>query len=1133
MTDHGGLLTAVASYEQACLDAQVAITRVAGEAALSAFAARGDMVDLALAVVQSTSVPVARYHACSALRAAALDRWESFSPELRYGAHNALRCTLFKLACTPVLEAFERAALLQTAALLIHRAYLEEGRESRSAFIRDLCSVSSRAGAGGPHDAVEAATGLKLLSFVVDVFANVATGTHAAQLDRERGTRSFAEFCAAGGDLYVVYNTGCTAVSNIYSENSKRVSSVDSLAPLAFGVVAAILSFPSAPHESMAASSSEFVVHRGPEWGDILGSFPALASRLFLAYDELSGSEGETRACGMQSIRDALNHVASVSGKSYSPLPGLGNAVLVSLLHGLEGRAWAFAKSRSEFMMYAELWRRIHVAHGLDGLLAVGGWDALQSFAKNTILALRSKSLLRTSTDGDSLGQDGWTSECECLLLETWAGLAAQSESSGHLSSLEPLLAEVVLAHIDALLQTKLAGSRDSTAADVLPSVVDTEEDFGYDDESREEATFQAAAQLCRCSGSKPLTVLASIIAEVSGRSFLLCGGNFDLDERGVNILRAAQEDLVSMLKLSCAVLADDGTSEVPFIPSQFLAVLEGMQVATHPMSLLSAILQAAELESNTFFQRSQQGMKGAGLSPRVEATMLASLCRLARTYFVPIDDSHVLVQRFLGGHEVSKRARSLCLAKCTFTLKHRRYEPDPIQAAASLFLALAEARKSPFYADLRDNSLWDPLPTAGLAMFETFPGAAVEQFGLCLSYIHAEHVGERLVNPVLICLRNAGRGKYDTANAAEQALMSLQILCGVASCAPAAAYVERELSNSLHGPDGPVYIAVKEFSTTYPLVPMHCARLVKLLACMHLSSSPDTLATLVKDLIFIIQESVTALKRSAAHAMEDEDLASIFTGYVESLQQLVEFHPDATIGQGGFYAIGLIMSVMNESLFNFPGVRHRCFSLVNTLVLKFPQQVASLSSDLASAILSALMAEIRGYEEDGTRDGLEAVAALAEFRAQRRGMELSSGPSIGVLDRALEEFLCLILESVFNGNGEVVNFVDVATVALLPLALCGERSRHIFRDACRSFTGLHGGKQREASSIVDLIFTVVRDYDNLMETAEADQGDSARWGQKRVTGPQQLLRTRFGEYVRQLRALSRRSVGTRIEVGN
>jgi hypothetical protein len=161
---------------------------------------------------------------------------------------------------------------------------------------------------------------------------------------------------------------------------------------------------------------------------------------------------------------------------------------------------------------------------------------------------------------------------------------------------------------------------------------------------------------------------------------------------------------------------------------------------------------------------------------------------------------------------EVGGRARNLGLKKGLFTLRYRDFEPHSVVAIAGLLLVLAKAKNSTLYPELRDDDLWEPLPTAGFKLFESVPVTAVETFGLCLSYLHGKHVVDRLAHPVLSCLINAGQNRDKMPNAAEIALLSLQILCVILQCETAKSFVGPILLSAMHCPDDGVFIAAKEF---------------------------------------------------------------------------------------------------------------------------------------------------------------------------------------------------------------------------------------------------------------------------------------------------------------------------------
>jgi hypothetical protein len=1130
MTDHGCLPASVASYEQACLDAQVEATRVAGEASLSSFAARGDIVEVAMAVIQNSSLPVARFHACGALRVSVLERWEILSPALRHFPQVSIRDRVFTVACKRALEPFERTALLRAVATLSHRAYLEESKQSRLLFLREVCRLSSQMDETSSCSVSEALYSLELLAILVEEFAHVVTMSYLLTFDRAQRTQAFSEFCGADGELFVIHKAACAALNASISVGNKMGSKLHAFAKLAVGVLSAVLSFPASPCETMDEGSSEFVVHRGSEWGALLSDLPALVSRLFLIYNGLAGGESRDHASLVQSIRDALCSIAAVSKTSYARDPGTGNQTLLCLLRGLEERDWAFAQSRPELLMYAELWRRVSVAYGLESVFAIGGLEALRSFAKNTVSALRSKISSGSNDLSESSGDDEWTTECECLLLETWSTFAVQSESAGGHAGFDSMIAEVTMAFIATSLRTKLSvPGGGSTGHHLLVSNEDLAEDFGFDDESHEIALLQAAAQLCRYSGQGVIDFLASIITELSKRSFLSCRGNDEWSAGGLITLRAAQEDLVWTIRLSSAALADDESAEVPAIPAQYGLSGRTDQPMTTPMPLLTAVLQAAELESSAYDQRKKQGVDSCPeLSPRVECTILEALNRLAKTYFVPMHSGVGHVEQCLRSENFGARARSLCLRKGLFTLKYRNFEPDSVVAAAGLLVVFAKARNSPLYPELGDNALWEPLPSAGFEIFESVPEAAVEMFGLCLSHLHREHVAHRLAEPVISALVNAGRNKE--VNATKIALMSLQILCGISQCESAESSVGPILLSALRCPDGGVFIAAKEFTLSCPSVSVYCAKLAKYLTNMHLSSSSETSTQLFKDIVGLIRTSFTGWRKTTSDTIEEEeDRATLVTVYLDVLQQLVEFHGDDSTCHAAFIGMGMIMSVMSESIFTFPPVRPKFFLLVNSLVSKFPHHIIDLSADLSMGILSFVMAEIRGFEVGGTRRGLNAVAALADFRAQYRNPECQSA-GLRILDNALEEYLNEILESILNGGGHVVDCLDAAADVLLQLTVCCERAFFIFEDACQTFVSRSFDRRDDAISILDGLFGRLRDYRNASRKAENDPPRSLTPGTLNSSCPRQLARVQFGESIRQLSVVARASFGQRLE---
>jgi hypothetical protein len=176
-----------------------------------------------------------------------------------------------------------------------------------------------------------------------------------------------------------------------------------------------------------------------------------------------------------------------------------------------------------------------------------------------------------------------------------------QNETTGGDGGFDLITSEAAIAFIETSLKTNFSlPGRDSTGHHLSISDEDFTEDFGFADEPHEIALQRAAAQLCRCSGQDVVAFLA-IVTDLSKRAFLCSRGNGELSAAELITLRAAQEDFVWIMRLSTAALADDESAEVPVVPAQYIS---SGQRRTSPIPLLTAILQAAELESNTYYER-------------------------------------------------------------------------------------------------------------------------------------------------------------------------------------------------------------------------------------------------------------------------------------------------------------------------------------------------------------------------------------------------------------------------------------------------------------------------------------------------------------------------------------------------
>lgn len=1007
----------VAAFEQAALDSQVPSTRVAAEATLDAFTAHSDILQISLTVIFQTKTAVARYYAATALRTAGLERWESISLDARYSPTDSLRVQLVQFAISHPLHLYERSALLRVAATLTRRAYLEEPPENRRRFFDSVCAAASQEGAAANTQQI--GTALEMLSMLIAEFS--LTSATAGELSEEA-----VNFAGFDGELFAVFRAASAALSQAMLTSSERPpDEARSLARLALVTISDVLSFGQADVDSKAAAV--YGIHRGPEWHGTLLQLESLCQnffQLFHALHEDDPSATDTR----RALFDALDAVAIITRQSY-PSAESADATLLVLLRGLEGREWSVSNPRSERLLYAELWRRFCVAHEWRVLVQIAP-GVLDSFAKNTLQLLRARSV-----EYDDEAEGSWSAEADCLLLETWAGLAIQAEAAGQAQLLQIHAGKVVLEFIEH----SLIGVQKSAEED-------NREDFGFDDESHEEAQLEAAAVLCRQASVQCFARLASVLGDLSRSVFLAAGSKN---------LTAAQEGLVWTVRLSSAVLADDGQGEVPDVPEQFAH--GGVN------ELLGAVLATADLETRSIEVK----------SPRLEAVILECLTRLSHTYLLPSNvEQEALAVACLGGNNVAVKARIMCLRKSIVGICERTFEPDVANAAAALLAVLAPGRSSGSYPELRDDKQWQPLPSLGFEKFESLSVSALEMLGTALSHFFADKVGIQLVEPASAALKGFGATQNRMADASERAVVALHLLCGVTQCTQAAPYVHDSVVAALRSPDGGVFCAVRSFAQSNQAVLMAALEFAKSLAGCHLPLlQGEAAASCFVDSVNLIEQVMDGMGRISSQLCSD-DIAPVVASVLELLQSLLNAAGSQATCDRAFYGLKLVLPLMTDQIMTYPSVRPKYFKLVDDLAASFPDYIPKLPVGLGERFLSSVMASAcRTYEDSISQSGLEAVKALGVFRVRNSTLGGAHLPSMSILDRSLAQCAVLILEGIMLGGGRFGTSFDAACEAFLPLTLGGECGPSIYEQARHSLRQTGGDTDTAALSALKAMF--------------------------------------------------------------
>lgn len=1047
------LPSAVAAFQRAADDAQIPSLRVAAEATLSAFQTRADVIDVALAVVFQTSSAIARYHACGALRSAALQRWEALPAEARYGAE-ALRVRLVTFAVASPLHSMERNAVLYCAAGFTRRAYLEEGVEGRRRFLELVCGAAGLEEGGDGQKVIAA---LEMLALVVGEF-----GVEGKGVERDRLAQARKEFAGEDGELFMVFRAANAAFARLVGggggERSPEV--VRAIAHRALTVIADVLGFQSG---GGGEAGPVFSVNRGKQWGGLLAGLAELVPLLFRLFDGMraeSGDEGGGGGAGggadlRSALHEAMCCVTAITRKSY-PSAAAADAVLFAVLRCVQERDWVSVRCSSfeeDRLLYGELWRRAVAAHGLAAVYSAAP-GILDSFATNTVQLFRAKAA------GAAAGESDINLECDCMLLDTWVGLTLQAEALGNADALRAHAASIV----DVFVNKSLSSLAPAAIAGAgLSAEDDEEEDFGFDDESHELAQLDAAAALCRFAPKATLGLLADLLANLSKRVFLCVRGG-PLGPLAVLALHRAQDDFVWVVRLAGMALADDGVGEQPEVPASFL---HGAPESV--VRLLGAVFAAVELDTNTLAERTGSGvgsqLEGSEVSPRVEMVLLQALVRVAKTYLLPVDAAQVrAAAHCVGGEEMAGRARAICLSKAVFGVCDRAFEPEVADAGAELLLVLAPGRSSGRYVELGENARWEPLPSFGLDRFKPLQTCTTEKVGTCLAHFYGNSVVDRVVKPANVALHGLSSQKANMADASEQAVVALSILAGVAQCPQAATFAHEPLLAALRAPQGGACIATRDFARSNVSVPVAVVKFAQDVVACHMPLLPEAAATACfKDCVTLVSETVNAV---LSHATEVacEDAVSIVYVILSLLHRLQELHSSPETSEAAFFGLSVVRPLVSDAVMTYPGVKAKYYSLVMLLVCGHPEYIVRLPSEFAGKVLLSVQ---EGCHESESRSSFEAVCAVASFRARHPELQEAHVPSLGVVECALEKFVTVILEGVMLGGGIFGNSFDAAADALLPLLLCGGRTGIVFQQAGQSLVQRSGSN--EAATIAAL----------------------------------------------------------------
>eukprot|EP00177_Eucheuma_denticulatum_P004685 GFKZ01008511.1.p2 GENE.GFKZ01008511.1~~GFKZ01008511.1.p2 ORF type:complete len:1138 (+),score=157.14 GFKZ01008511.1:2402-5815(+) len=1031
----------VAAFERACQEVQVPPTRATAEQTLHHLTSRPDIIPVALHVAEHTNSTVSRFHAAITIRTASAAQWPSLPTQQRYGP-SSLRFRLVRnVVSHPTWTSVERKTMLRTAAFLTRKAYLEEPPQDLDHFIDSVCETAA---ASAPEAAYSATAACELVELLAEEFMAPTISKTAPLMQREILIQARRKFAQPNGHLVKLLHSAIAALSVLVSSPAhppivSREFETRALPALStiFRVLATDFS-QLGNHQPVAEASLDVYAEMGlsgsenlevvvinsfakPGWSAVIEQVPVVLRLCFMISRIHGGMQNGDESEVIAKATQIITAIGAISRASY----GDGTAarkLLVSLLDGMNEQRWSSSPMGVVRLAYAEVWRRVSCAHGWTSVDRLGG-SYMDTFARNTCHELDCAAARLARPDAD---EDMFSMDVADMLLETWANLALQGDDGTQAT--EHPLAELIGQVVVHFTRMSLRSTGDHTA-DLVASATnaDIEEDFGFEDMSIADSRLAVAAILSRF-------VLGRMAPAIS-QSLLQCADNVFRWQGMVHSnnvpLDFFQEDLYFLVRFAAAVLADEAKGEHPAVPIQFLPTPSDENVPNgrdkpppYARILLSALFEVAQRETNLL---ERKGPHCDEASPRVGTAILEGLNRVAATYLVPVNVSTAAgTFAAVGGNVLLANGRNGCFSKAMEGISRRGFEGDVAEAAASLLFTMASGASN--YADVRDSPAWQTLLHAGSQAYQTLPAEAVHRVGKSLTLVLGDVVAEGLLIPAYNSLQFLAERRDISADAADRAIATINLLRGAAQCESNGPKTRDALLLSIRAPDGTAATCATALGKTRPDV---CRSLVMLANDIVSTCLPSLGELKSRDLITNAITIVRLHSEIVLNFLADtpiEELANDIEEIISLLSEIVGEGTDLDVADAFYYGLSALFPIINESALELP-IIGAFFRLTASVVGQHPKNLVMLPPDFCGRILGAI--DIRRQTVDSTSEmrTLEAIASLARSRV----LEPIQGPSDTVVNSALLEFLNAIFNGVASGSAYVTN-LDGAADALLPL---------------------------------------------------------------------------------------------------
>ena len=768
---------AVASFEQASVDAQHAHTLTSARRQLDQLCASRDCVQISLAVIRRNTSAQAVFFAASAIRAAVEQSWNSLPLSLRSGS-NALHAQLVAAAYADrTRPQFALVALLRAAATSVNRAFLRTPPPDRIALFPSLADVEYSA--ANPHRFLVATHRIVTL---VDVFLRPVSPFAYSPTDicvLLETRRAFTN-ATADSPLVLLFFVAVHSLNSLVTTLSATASvSTPPVLQLAVPPVSALLQLLSTDllqplYHNVATNDEgqpddddplELVVNKSfqcVEFLPLINRLPHLVSLcLTLIQATVCASSSAVPPTLAPQLTQVLIAISSISPPSFGSLENA-LATLVPLVSGVHQHNWALSSDPHLPYAYAHLWRRLSLSHGLYTINALP-LNHIESFANAAAHLLQRRRSSQPLTD-----------ETTELILNACFNLLPQPllSNSQHVSSaLSPHIPRVLTYFLDAnlCLESPVVPLEPPVFTDPIspnpPPLFSPLSD----------SIITLAALLARRH-------LSAVVQPIK-LSFVSLSQHIEQGSPQLPTIPNALDRLCFLVRFVVAVAADCVEGDYPSVPHEVLSNIRCNSTnPPHAVTLISVVLHAAKLHIKLRSDNINAFTTQPSLA--LSVALLQALFHIFRTYIFPSNPkTQQELTSGLDGQTFINEALAICVDYITCAL-HSIPEQLVVHHAAYLFSYLASVSAN---SQLNALPQWHQLlRSITQTSLQSAPLPISYIFAACLTQVYPDQAFQEIVQPslkiIFTLLQQQNNPLLDLNHTLDSISHALQLMRGVLS---------------------------------------------------------------------------------------------------------------------------------------------------------------------------------------------------------------------------------------------------------------------------------------------------------------------------------------------------------------